>query len=139
MSYVIINSMYYNDGDIMKDKIISVRIMPNGYGKASEEVRNYILNLHDEIDKLQQENERLKYQLNQEKPNYLQIWQLEDRIYEASEFIKEKISSTKGVINDYMYHKEHNQHLIELLQEDIEMYKKELNILQNGSDNNEKS
>ena len=44
--------MYYNDGDIMKDKIISVRIMPNGYGKASEEVRNYILNLHDEIERL---------------------------------------------------------------------------------------
>ena len=58
-------------------------------------------------------------------------------IDKASEFIKEKISSTKGVINDYMYHKEHNKQLIELLNEDIEMYKYELNILQNGSDDNE--
>ena len=52
--------MYYNDGDIMKDEIISVRILPNGYGKASKEIRDYILHLHDEIVELQQENERLK-------------------------------------------------------------------------------
>lgn len=34
--------------------------MPNGYGKASKEIRDYILHLHDEIVELQQENERLK-------------------------------------------------------------------------------
>lgn len=61
------------------------------------------------------------------------IKKIKQKEYKAIEFIKEKISSTQGVINDYMYHKEHNQHLIELLKEDIEMYKKELNILQ-GSD-----
>lgn len=51
--------MYYNVGDIMNDEIISVRIMPEGYGKASKEVRDYILSLHDEIVELQQELERL--------------------------------------------------------------------------------
>ena len=104
--------------------------MPKSISKALHITDKHAKLLYDYITNLQQENERLKYQLNQEKPNYLQIWQLEDRIYEASEFIKEKISSTKGVIDDYMYHKEHNQHLIELLNEDIEMYKNELNILE---------
>lgn len=50
----------------------------------------------------------------------------------AKKFIEEKISSTQGVINDYMYHQEHNKILIELLREDIELYKKELNILEKG-------
>ena len=52
--------MYYNNDDNMNDKIISVRIMPEGYGKASKEVRDYILSLHDEIVELQQENERIE-------------------------------------------------------------------------------
>ena len=99
------------------------------------------------ILKLQQENERLKEENNNKAMNdyahaideswYRELYDdYKSRCEKASEFIKEKISSTKGVINDYMYHKEHNKHLIELLNEDIEMYKKELNILQNGDENN---
>ena len=106
----------------------------NGKWRAFDTTDDLVEIQSQEIDRLQQENERLKHQLNQEKPNYLQIWQLEDRIDKAIEFIKEKISSTKGVINDYMYHKEHNKQLIELLNEDIEMYKNELNILQGNDD-----
>ena len=100
--------------------------------------------LFDYITNLQQENERLNNQLDfiGEQNKYIDrleknIKDKVSRIDKAVEYIKEKISSTKGVINDYMYHKEHNKHLIELLKEDIEMYKKELNILQNGSEGND--
>ena len=64
------------------------------------------------------------------KPVLIKIVKEQQEIINKSiEHIEEKISSTKGVINDYMYHKEHNKHLIELLSEDVDMYKKELNIL----------
>jgi len=109
---------------------------------------DYITNLQEELSimvkddersqetiiRLIKENERLKeWKEDLLKENI----ELENIRKEAIEFIKEKISSTKGVINDYMYHKEHNKQLIELLKEDIEMYKNELNILQNGSEDNE--
>ena len=90
--------------------------------------------LYDYITNLQQENENLNKTLEEHdetlENTFNLVGQLLLRIDKAIEFIKEKISSTKGVINDYMYHKEHNKHLIELLNEDIEMYKNELNILQ---------
>ena len=94
-----------------------------------------ILTLLDYITNLQEENERLK----NEKPEYILRWKLEEQLEDyksrnekAINFIEEKISSTKGVVDDYMHHKEHNKVLIELLQEDIEIYKKELNILNGG-------
>lgn len=62
------------------------------------------------------------------------IEQLENNRDKAIEYIEEIISSTKGVLNDYNYHKEHNKQLIELLKEDIEMYKHILNILKGDSD-----
>lgn len=74
--------MYYNVGDIMNDKIISVRIMPEGYGKASKEVRDYILSLHDEIVELQQENERLKL-------NHKQLKDIEKMAISNSKLIQE--------------------------------------------------
>ena len=90
---------------------------------------NIVIEAHnrqlDEIERLKEANKILEENWK----HYMMI------CGKASEFIKEKISSTKGVINDYMYHKEHNQHLIELLNEDIEMYKNELNILQGSEDN----
>ena len=33
-----------------EDKIISVRVMPKGYGKASEDVRQYISDLVEEVE-----------------------------------------------------------------------------------------
>ena len=113
--------------------------------------------LLDYITSLQEENERLKNGYcelkvkcnngecdctNEEYESMAQANMkgsllLEDykqRNEKAIEFIEEKISSTKGVINDYMYHKEHNKILIELLQEDIELYKKELDILKGDKD-----
>ena len=87
--------------------------------------------LKDCITNLQEENKKFKNwinALNKDNHNY------KSRNEKAIEFIKEKINSTKGVINDYMYHKEHNKHLIELLNEDVEMYKKELNILNGGDE-----
>ena len=106
---------------------------------------DYITNLQQENEIRQQDINNLTYQLAKMKAENerLKEWkedllneniELENIRKETIEFIKEKISSTKGVINDYMYREEHNKHLIELLKEDIEMYKKELNILQNGSD-----
>lgn len=83
-----------------------------------------IVTLEDYITDLQEEN-KMYAQLKEE---------YEDIIDKAIEFIEEKISSTQGVINDYMYHKEHNKILIELLKEDIEMYKKELHILNGGDE-----
>lgn len=62
------------------------------------------------------------------------IEQLENNRDKAIEFIKEIISSTKGVLNDYSYNKEHNKQLIELLKEDVEMYKNILNLLKGDSD-----
>lgn len=98
-------------------------------------------NIQEDYDRRTKENERLNEKLEVRRKICLEAVKREQDYKscceKASEFIKEKISSIKGVINDYMYHKEHNKHLIELLNEDIEMYKKELNILQNGSDDNE--
>lgn len=56
----------------------------------------------------------------------------ENIIKEVEKFVEEVLSSTKGVINDYMYHKEHNKERIELLREDIVMYKHILEILDKG-------
>ena len=95
--------------------------------KAKDKMKQF----ENQIIMLKQENERLK---EWKKDLLNENIELENIRKEAIEFIKEKISSTRGVINDYMYHKEHNKHLIELLNEDIEMYKNELNILQNGGD-----
>lgn len=58
-----------------------------------------------------------------------QLQQKENIIKEVEKFVEEVLSSTKGVINDYMYHKEHNKEQIELLREDIVMYKHILEIL----------
>lgn len=55
--------------------------------------------------------------------------ELQQKIDKAIEFIEEVLSSTKGVLNDYMYHKEHNKILIELLKEDELTYIKLLEIL----------
>ena len=55
--------------------------------------------------------------------------ELEDKIDKAIEYIKELLSDTKGVLKDYMYHKEHNKILIELLKEDEQIYIKLLEIL----------
>ena len=120
-------------------------------GLVETKAEDYKL-LLDYITNLQQENEILHENNQDMQEEMARVWEEDERLKEwkedllkeniefenirkeAIEFIKEKISSTKGVINDYMYHKEHNKHLIELLNEDIEMYKSELNILQNGSD-----
>ena len=77
--------------------------------------------LLDYITNLQKENERLKHQLNQEKPNYLQIWQLEDRIDKAVEYIKENCSYEEDT--KYCYD--------DLCSSDVNNL---LNILQNGSE-----
>lgn len=110
-----------------------IETLTNNYNDLVKMSENKITNLQEEINKLIAESTEW------EERTY--CWQdhsedLQITIDKASDFIKEKINSTQGVINDYMYHKEHNQHLIELLREDIEMYKKELNILK-GSEENE--
>ena len=69
----------------MKDEIISVRILPNGYGKASKEVRDYILYLHDQIVELQQENERIEKEW---KSKLDDISMLTSRISKAIEYIE---------------------------------------------------
>ncbi len=103
-----------------------------------EKVLDYITNLQEENENKDNKILELQLELLSKKINIKDIEYKEKMIYKsrcekAIEYIEEKISSTQGVINDYMYHKEHNKILIELLQEDIEMYKKELHIL-NGSD-----
>ena len=92
---------------------------------------NYITNLQEEVKSA---NESITWWSNRFKAVERDKKNYKLRNEKAIEFIKEKISSTKGVINDYMYHKEHNKILIELLQEDIELYKKELNILTGEKD-----
>ncbi len=103
-----------------------------------EKVLDYITNLQEENENKDNKILELQLELLSKKINIKDIEYKEKMIYKsrcekAIEYIEEKISSTQGVINDYMYHKEHNKILIELLQEDIEMYTKELHIL-NGSD-----
>ena len=113
----------------MKEKIKEIKLWKEktkGIFHITEYTKfwNYITNLQEELFN---EKERFNDYLIKE-ISYKQ------RNEKAIEFIEEKISSTKGVINDYMYHKEHNKILIELLQEDIEFYKKELNILKGDKD-----
>jgi len=93
------------------------------FQKKYQRYRNHKL-LLDYITNLEQELDLVKNKLIEE----------HSKNFNAIEFIKEKISSTKGIINDYMYHKEHNKHLIELLKEDIDMYNKELDILTGGDE-----
>ena len=92
----------------------------------------------DKIKQLEKRNKELYegFMATQEElTNYAtENEQLENNRDKAIEYIEEIISSTKGVINDYIYNKEHNKQLIELLNEDVEMYKHILNILKGDND-----
>lgn len=177
--------MYYNDGDIMNDKIISVKIMPNGFGEASEDVRQYITDLNDEIIGLQQENEKLKNNqvkvlnrirdfINSSKceimegsycnDKHSQYWEM------FKEFAEELQDKIKGLdTKDYVYIPKWREEELLNQEEQLEVYKSciekaieyiknnwysknttnidnvvigdwridLLNILQNGSDDNE--
>lgn len=92
---------------------------------------SYIEQLEEELKEEQEENYK-QSQLLVEKQQ--KIEQLENNRDKAIEFIQEIISSTKGVLNDYGYNKEHNKHLIELLKEDVEIYKHILDILKGDSE-----
>lgn len=96
--------------------------------------------LLDYITNLQEEKQEMKNGWQEEiyeKDKVLSDWLegerkiniLQQRIDKTDKFLEELISSTKGVINDYSYHKEDNKILIELFEEDIEFYKKALDIL----------
>ena len=77
---------------------------------------NDIRYLEQENYKLREENTHLGM-LNCDLEMYLK--QHKSKIDKAIEYIKELLSDTKGVLKDYMYHKEHNKILIELLKEDV--------------------
>jgi chromosome segregation ATPase len=134
------NFVVYQRQDIEKllDYITNLQEENNNLKEDFKRHIDRINELTKRSDNLQEENERLK-RLAEKDYTELNIAEMNATIYksrceEAIEFIEEKISSTQGVINDYMYHKEHNKILIELLQEDIEMYKNELNILNGGDE-----
>lgn len=94
---------------------------------------DYIINLQEEKKEMKDGWQQEIYDKNKVLNDWLEderkINILQQRIDKADNFLEELISSTKGVINDYSYHKEHNKILIELFEEDIEFYKKALDIL----------
>ena len=102
---------------LLLDYITNLEQVNKNQAKRNSRQRLANQKQYELILKLQQENERLKHQLNQEKPNYLQIWQLEDRIDKAIEYIEEHYPTSTINDQDDKY--------------DL------LNILQNGSDDNE--
>jgi GH35 family endo-1,4-beta-xylanase len=56
----------------------------------------------------------------------------DDIIKKAIHYVEELISDTKGIINDYSYHKDEHQKDIDLLKEDIEHYGYLISILKEG-------
>ena len=108
--------------------------------QAKDKLQNDYQEARDRIDELQEENKELNDDIIWWKNRFYgqQIYDesykvlsrdYKERIDKALELLNELLSSTKGVINDYSYYKEHNKILIELLREDEQAYIKLLEIL----------
>lgn len=141
------------DDKVFKDKsireireYIGATIMPNGYSKASKEIRNYINSLQKELEimvrddersqetiiRLSKENERLNTCVDDQERVINSLMDKKDlyrikyndykyRCERAIEYIKENASWDMICHDDLIYDECDNL----------------LNILQNGSDNNE--
>ena len=100
------------------NKKLNFRIMPQGYGKTSKEVRDYINNL-------QQENERLK--------DNIEWWK--DRFFGQQEY------DDSHRITAIEYRKRIDKAVLFINENNLDFYPNEeklLNILQNGSEKDDR-
>ncbi|MBO7695235.1 MAG: hypothetical protein J6T10_21645 [Methanobrevibacter sp.] len=112
----------YFENNVVSNSIYMLKLDTN----EAKLLLDYITNLQEENKQLKENNLSMQEEMSL---RWNELDNLQQRIDKTDKFLEELISSTKGVINDYSYHKEHNKILIELFEEDIEFYKKALDIL----------